>query len=74
MTNYASMEQRVLELARWDRTDEQTAATLTQEGYRSPRQEAVLPSTVKAIRLQHRVLTDRRQSHPRRIPGKLTVP
>ena len=25
-------------------------------------------------RVRHRVLADRRQSHPRRVPGKLTVP
>ena len=33
----------------------------------------VLPSTVKAVRLRHRLLVKRSQSHPRRIPGRLTV-
>ncbi len=74
MTNYADMEQQVVALARRGRTDEQIAAALTQQGFRSPRHDVVLPSTVKTIRLRHRVLADRRQSHPRRVPGKLTVP
>jgi hypothetical protein len=33
----------------------------------------VLPSTVKTIRLRHRILITRHQSHPRRIPGHVTV-
>lgn len=74
LTNYATMEQQVLAAARRGKTDEQIATTLTRAGHRSPRHDVVLPSTVKAIRLQHRVLADRRQSHPRRVPGKLTVP
>jgi DNA invertase Pin-like site-specific DNA recombinase len=74
MTNYATMEQHVLAAARRGETDEQIATTLTRAGHRSPRHDVVLPSTVKAIRLRHRILTDRRQSHPRHIPGKLTVP
>jgi hypothetical protein len=34
----------------------------------------VLPSTVKAIRLRHQIWQKRSQSHPRPIPGFLTVP
>ncbi len=34
----------------------------------------VLPSTVRAIRLRHGVLHTWSQSHPRRIPGYLTIP
>jgi hypothetical protein len=60
--------------ARRGETDEQIATALTRQGHRSPRHGVVLPSTVKSIRLRHRVLADRRQSHPRRVPGKLTVP
>ena len=33
----------------------------------------MLPSTVRIIRLRHRLLREQRQSHPRRIPGFLTV-
>src|SRR5262249_50650197 len=42
-------------------------------GYRSPKHTGVLPSTVKIIRLRHRLFLKRSQSHPRRIPGQLTV-
>jgi hypothetical protein len=34
---------------------------------------SVLPSTVKGIRLKHRLFQVRHQSHPRRIPGYLTL-
>ena len=34
----------------------------------------LLPSTVKGIRLRHRLMQKRSQSHPRSIPGHLTVP
>ncbi len=34
----------------------------------------MLTSTVRNIRLRHRLLVTRHQSHPRCIPGSLTVP
>jgi hypothetical protein len=34
----------------------------------------LLPSTVKGIRLRHKLMQKRSQSHPRSIPGHLTVP
>jgi predicted DNA-binding transcriptional regulator AlpA len=34
----------------------------------------LLPSTVQGIRLKHRIMHKRSQSHPRRIDGFLTVP
>jgi hypothetical protein len=74
MTNFADMERRVVTLARRGRTDEQIATALSRRGFRSPRHDVVLPSTVRSIRLRHRVLIDRHQSHPRQVPGKLTVP
>ena len=43
-------------------------------GYRSPSRPAVLPSTVKGIRLKLGLMQNRSQSHPRRIAGYLTVP
>ena len=55
------------------KTDEEIAALLTRRGYRSPKHATVLPSTVRILRLRHRLLRDRSQSHPRRIPGSLTV-
>jgi len=68
------MEARILEMARQGETDVEIAKLLTQNGYRSPLRSFVLPSTVKTIRLRHRMLVKRSQSHPRHIPGYLTVP
>jgi DNA invertase Pin-like site-specific DNA recombinase len=67
------MEKEVLRLAKRRTSDEEIAALLTQQGYRSPRHPAVLPSTVRILRLRHRLFRKRSQSHPRRIPGYLTV-
>jgi hypothetical protein len=63
----------IVKLARKGKTDEAIAAELTQQGYRSPRHMTLLPTTVKRIRLHHGVLTRGSQSHPRRVPGYLTV-
>jgi DNA invertase Pin-like site-specific DNA recombinase len=69
-----AMEKEIVQLARQGWTDEQIAARLTREGCRSPRCSMVLVSTVKSIRLRHRLFVTRSQSHPRRIPGYLTLP
>jgi hypothetical protein len=50
------------------------AAMLTSQGHRSARGATVLPSTVKTIRLRHRVLNCESQSHPRHVAGYLTIP
>jgi hypothetical protein len=55
-------------------SDDEMARQLTQHGYRSPSRPAVLPSTVKGIRLKLGLMQNRSQSHPRRITGYLTVP
>jgi DNA invertase Pin-like site-specific DNA recombinase len=68
------MEQIIVEESRHGATDEEIARQLTAQGYRSPMREEVLPSTVKTIRLKHRLFQKRSQSHPRRIAGYLTVP
>ncbi len=68
------MEQRVLGLARRGKSDEEIATFLTQNGCRSPRHSTVLVSTVRGIRLRHGLFTEQRQSHPRQIPGCLTMP
>jgi len=67
------MSKEILKRAKAGQTDEEIAAQLTAAGYRSPRHATVLPSTVRGIRLRHRLLRERRQSHPRHIPGYLTV-
>jgi hypothetical protein len=68
------MEKKILRLAKKGKTDEEIATLLTGQGYRSPKQSGVLPSTVRSIRLRHRLLRKRSQSHPRHILGFLTVP
>ena len=68
------MEKKILRLAQKGKTDEEIAALLTREGHRSPKQSRVLPSTVRGVRLRHRLLRVRSQSHPRRIAGFLTIP
>src|SRR5262249_4455164 len=44
------MEQEVLKLVGQGKADEDIAALLSRQGYRSPKRAAVLPSTVRAIR------------------------
>jgi DNA invertase Pin-like site-specific DNA recombinase len=54
-------------------SDVQIAQRLTALGYRSPRREHVLESTVRRIRLQQRIFLERPQSHPGRPEGYLAV-
>ncbi len=69
-----NMEARILEMARQGKPDTEIANELTHSGHRSPLRSFVLPSTVQTVRLRHRILAKRYQSHPRHIPGYLTVP
>jgi hypothetical protein len=69
-----AMTNLILELSTQGQSDDAIAQQLTTRGYRSPMQLTVLPSTVKTIRLKHRILQKHSQSHPRHIPGFLTVP
>src|SRR5262249_49972563 len=55
-TGAAEMEATILRLARNGRTDSEIAAILTAQGHRSARGATVLLSTVKGIRLRHRLL------------------
>jgi DNA invertase Pin-like site-specific DNA recombinase len=73
LSSAEEMESEVLERTEQGQTDEEIAAILTRQGYRSPRHAAVLPSTVRFLRLHHRLVRKRSQSHPRQIPGCLTV-
>ena len=74
LTGAAEMQRRVLALAAGGVADDAIARELTRHGYRSPQRRVVLPSTVKTIRLRHRVLRQPSQSHPRHVAGHLTVP
>jgi DNA invertase Pin-like site-specific DNA recombinase len=67
------MEQFIVEHSQAGWSDEAMAQELTHLGFRSPMKTTVLSSTVKTIRLRHRILQVRSQSHPRHIPGMLTV-
>jgi len=69
-----AMTARILALFAEGQTDADIASQLTAEGFRSPMRSCLLPSTVKTIRLRHGCMQLCRQSHPRRIPGCLTVP
>jgi DNA invertase Pin-like site-specific DNA recombinase len=72
---HAELERRVVELHHQGLLDANIAERLTAEGYRSPMAATkLLPSTVRGIRLKQKLLITRSQSHPRRIPGFLTVP
>jgi hypothetical protein len=74
LSTVQQMEPPILELAQAGKRDEEIAVFLTKAGHRSPKHATVLPSTVRSIRLRHRLLRERRQSHPRHIAGRLTVP
>jgi DNA invertase Pin-like site-specific DNA recombinase len=68
------MAQQIRVLFAEGKSDEAMAQQLTQQGYRSPSQPSVLPSTVQGIRLKLGLMQNRSQSHPRRVSGYLTVP
>ena len=67
------MEERILALHQEGHSDLQIAHCLSTEGYRSPRHEQVLPSTVRNVRLRHRIFMDRSQPDPHRPGGHFTV-
>ena len=71
---HAELERRVVDLHHQGLLDATIAERLTAQGYRSPMDASqLLPSTVRGIRLKHKLFVTRSQSHPRRIPGCLTV-
>lgn len=73
LTNGSELETRIITLSQLGLDDQTIALTLTAEGFRSPMRPTLLPSTVKRLRLEHGIMLKRSQSHPRRIPGYLTV-
>jgi len=69
------IETTILELSQQGQSDEDIARHLTELGHVSPKHlQSVLPSTVKSIRLKHRIFLKPSQSHPRCFPGCLTIP
>jgi hypothetical protein len=74
LPRHAEMVARVLALARVGVGDVAIARTLTAEGHHSARHStAVLPSTVRGIRLRHGLKLVPRQTRWPRVPGWLTV-
>src|SRR5262249_19748467 len=74
LTAGRAIEESIRKLARQGKSDEEIARYLTEQGHHSPRHTTVLRSSVQIVRLRHGQFRDRRQSHPRQIPGFLTVP
>ena len=74
LSNGQDLERRILALHAQGKTDSEIAHELTLAGFRSPKAHCVLENTVKLLRLKHRQFVTRHQSHPRHIPGVLTVP
>ncbi len=68
------IEEAIVRMAREGQADKQIAQWLTAQGYHSPMRDVVLASTVRKVRLQHRLLHQPSQSHPRHVRGYLTVP
>lgn len=67
----AEMEAAIMQFVRQGKSDEEIAAQLTADGYRSPRTSSVSAHMVLRIRLRGRIVRD--QSQPRSVPGYLTV-
>jgi len=67
------MEATIVKMARAGNTDKSIAEHLTEQGHRSPQRTVVLESTVRNIRLSHRIFHRACQSHPLRVAGFLTV-
>lgn len=75
LRTHTALDARIVALHQDGLSDVAIAERLTGEGYRSPMDATkLLPSTVRGIRLLHKLFITRSQSHPRRIPGCLTVP
>jgi DNA invertase Pin-like site-specific DNA recombinase len=74
LSDGAELERCIIELTQTGLDDGAIASELTQRGFRSPQRPHVLPSTVRSVRLRHRLLRVRSQSHPRQVAGYLTVP
>lgn len=73
LSRFEQMQQEVLRLGAKGHGDLEVAQRLSHAGFRSPSRDAVLPSTVREIRLRHGVLLRPRSSRPRAISGYLTV-
>lgn len=69
----SKMEATIEQMAQDGKSDEVIAQHLTAQGYRSPRSDVVLISTVRLVRIRKRILRRPDQSHPRLVPKHLTI-
>ena len=67
------MENEIIALSQQGLNDKSIAQQLTTQGYRSPRKDHVLSSTVQIVRLKHRILQKESQSHQLKKEGYLSV-
>ena len=73
LSRSAEMQARLLELARQGVADAAIADMLTREGHRSARCSYVPVRTVQIVRQRYRVLRGASRTHPRHLPGWLTI-
>lgn len=73
LTNHKELEVRIIALAKSGMDDQDITEKLMSEGFRSPHHLTLLPSTVKRIRLKNGIMIEKYQSHPRQVPGYLTI-
>ncbi|WP_440617978.1 recombinase family protein [Cysteiniphilum sp. 6C5] len=67
------IEEIIIDMSKKGKSDKDIAEHLTNLGYRSPMKADFIPSTVQNIRLKHRLLQKKSQSHPMQVKGYLTV-
>ena len=74
LSRFEEMEKLILELEAQNKSDEEIAALLTEQGFRSPMHDRLLRSTVQTIRLRHQRVHRFHGPRPRRVEGRLTLP
>jgi hypothetical protein len=74
LSSAKEMEASIERMSREGHSDQAIAEHLSSQGHRSPRHDKVLVSTVRNVRLSKGILLRAHQSHPRRVPGFLTIP
>ena len=71
LSDFRQIEETIVSMAREGETDRKIATHLTNAGYRSPRSDVVLPSTVARIRKQHGIVHHEKLCHPHVVTGYL---
>ncbi len=68
------MEDKIVELSQAGKTNEEIQQCLNSQGYRSPKGQELLLSTIQSIRLKQRSFQNPKCQRPRYIFGFLTIP